>query len=85
METSPNSKQPVACIDPSFNSSLASHVKGLEIYARWDGIQEHPVAVSILFTVKTSHQYSHIAYADLGRSKPSHIRSCSSSKRETLR
>ncbi|CAO1605377.1 hypothetical protein XANCAGTX0491_008896 [Xanthoria calcicola] len=52
METPPNSKQQVACIDPSINSSLASHVKGLEIYARWDGVQEHPVAVSILFTIQ---------------------------------
>ncbi|KAI4262681.1 MAG: hypothetical protein L6R42_002149, partial [Xanthoria sp. 1 TBL-2021] len=52
METPPTSKQQIACIDPSPNSSLASQVKGLEIYARWDGVQEHPAAVSISFTIQ---------------------------------
>lgn len=56
METQATSEQQIACTGPLFDSSLNSHIKGLEISARWDGVQEHPATVSILFTVRRSHQ-----------------------------
>ncbi|KAL8670429.1 MAG: hypothetical protein Q9168_005027, partial [Polycauliona sp. 1 TL-2023] len=52
METPPSLEKQTAYIDPAFSPSFASQVKGLEIYARWDGVLEHPAAVSVLFTVQ---------------------------------
>ena len=51
MENPACSKKQLTSTDLISNSSLASHVKGLQIYARWDGVQEHPAAVLIQFTV----------------------------------
>ncbi|KAL8997344.1 MAG: hypothetical protein Q9169_003378 [Polycauliona sp. 2 TL-2023] len=52
MESPPPLKKQIPCTDLAFSPSLASQVRGLEIYARWDGIQEHPATVSILFTIQ---------------------------------
>ena len=55
METQATSEQQIACTGPLFDSSLVSHIKGLEISAQWDGVQEHPATASILLTVRRSH------------------------------
>ncbi|KAL8802774.1 MAG: hypothetical protein Q9182_003609 [Xanthomendoza sp. 2 TL-2023] len=36
---------------PAQQTNLASQVKGVDIRARWDGVPEHPAAVSIRFTI----------------------------------
>ena len=58
MDTRAASNQQIACTGPLLNSSLATHIKDLEISAQWDGVQEHPATVSILFTVRISHRFS---------------------------
>ncbi|KAL8922397.1 MAG: hypothetical protein Q9172_003590 [Xanthocarpia lactea] len=52
MENPACSKQQLTHTDIISNSLLASYFKGLQIYARWDGVQEHPAAVLIQYTIE---------------------------------
>ncbi|KAL8779685.1 MAG: hypothetical protein Q9213_006832 [Squamulea squamosa] len=51
MESLPSAEQQIFCTGTASKSALASFVKGLEIHARWNGVQEHPAAVSMRMTL----------------------------------